>query len=125
MQERELNDLLNYFCPKVIALYVQDRPDLVCSLGLLVDTCGIKFFGKYHSKKKHYIVGCLTEIFRKTNKILTNSDTRTYPLKICACKLISALAIQLQGAADLVIAYYGADVVKALETASKDRIAKV
>lgn len=59
--------LINYLCPKLIALFLKSRCeycDFVKCLIILLEACGIKYF-----------VGCLTDIFHKICKIVGNQTT--------------------------------------------------
>jgi len=51
---------------------------------MLLEACGIKYF-----------VGCLTEIFKKLQKIVKEGSTQMHLEKVEACKLLELLAIKL------------------------------
>ncbi len=113
----DYEDLVNYLCPKTIALYLKSRCeycDFTKTLSILLESCGIKYF-----------VGCLTEIFKKLEKIVDDGSTQTHLNKVEACTLLELLALRLQGVADLVIGFFSRDVMTCLNKACSDRVLKV
>ena len=81
--EHENNVLIEFFCPKIIGLFVKTRCfhfDLTRSLIYLLDSNGSKFF-----------VGCLTEITNKLKEIILDSRIPVYQDKVEACSLLTVL----------------------------------
>ena len=115
--EKQYITLIDFFCPKIIGLFVKTRTfhyELTRALIYLLDSNGNKFF-----------VGCLTEILNKLNEIILDDRITVYQDKIEACSLLTVLGCNLESVAALVNKYYCNDVLTTLGEAVKNRVAKV
>ena len=115
--EKQYITLIDFFCPKIIGLFVRTRTfhfELTRALIYLLDSNGNKFF-----------VGCLTEILNKLNEIILDDRITVYQDKIEACSLLTVLGCNLESVAALVNKYYCNDVLTTLGEAVKNRVAKV
>lgn len=115
--EKEYTTLIDFFCPKIVGLFVKTRSfhfELTRALIYLIDNNGNKFF-----------VGCLTEILTKLNEIILDDRLTVYQDKVEACSFLTVLGCNLESVADLVNKYYCNDVLTTLGEAVKNRVAKV
>ena len=103
--------------PRIVALYVKlrtDFPDLISALGILIDSLGV-----------NQILQDIHPILKKTMQYLNSSGTGTHLYKIEACKLLSCIARQLQGIADVVIDPFHNEVLYILQQVKIDKLQAV
>jgi hypothetical protein len=103
--------------PRIVSLYIRlrtDFPDLISTLGVLIDSQGV-----------NQILSEIHPILKKTMQYLNASGTGAYLSKIEACKLLSCLAKQLQGIADIVIEPFHNEVIFLLQQTKIDKLQSV
>ena len=116
IQEENLEVIMGCY-PRIVSLYIRlrtDFPDLISTLGVLIESQGVQ-----------QILPEIHPILKKTMQYLNTSGVGTHLYKIEACKLLSCLARQLQGIADVVIDPFHNEVIFLLQEVKVDKLQAV